>query len=366
MPTDGTPSIIGPTATSARPRDRNASTSPGESPTSTTIRPSARRCSASDPSISARLGALRAEPDDDRVVAGLGAHRLDPGDDVREVPAVEHRDGDRHRLRAPGREARGGRVGAVVELDRDLLDPHPRRLGDVRQAPQRPADRGDGHPGCERDVFDRGPVPTGRGRRGVGHVAARPAGRVVERGDVPCKRFHHRPVKVAMGAAAGPSIGSPQDRYDAEHGARTPRIGGWHGHRTCTAGDLARRSDEPPTTAMWPRSTRCAIAPSSRHRGGVRLARLRRPGRAPTRRVRSRSRRSSTSRPVTSDRSRPACSPSGRWPTAPTRSTSCSRTAGSPAATVAGPTRPVDRAVGDRRACRDEGDPRDRRARRAG
>ena len=40
--------------------------------------------------------ALGPHADDDRVVAGLGEHGLGPGHDVREVPAVEQRDGERH------------------------------------------------------------------------------------------------------------------------------------------------------------------------------------------------------------------------------------------------------------------------------
>ena len=96
-----------------------------------------------------------AEPDDDRVVAGLGEHRLDAGDDVREVPAVEHRHGDRDRPRAAGGEARGGGVGAVVELGGDPLDPLPGVAGDVGQAAQGAADRRHGHAGRCGDVLDR-------------------------------------------------------------------------------------------------------------------------------------------------------------------------------------------------------------------
>ena len=99
---------------------------------------------------------LTARPhgDDDRVVPGLGEHCLGPGQHMGEVPAVEQRDGDGDRTRPACCEARRGRIGAVAQLGRDLLDPLACGHGHVGEAAQRTADGGDRHPGCGRDVFD--------------------------------------------------------------------------------------------------------------------------------------------------------------------------------------------------------------------
>ena len=92
--------------------------------------------------------------DDEQVVAALGAHRLGAGDDVGEVPGVDHRHDDRHRVGATGRGSRSRWVRSIVELAGHLLHPVPGASGDVGQAAQGAAHRGHRDAGFQRDVLD--------------------------------------------------------------------------------------------------------------------------------------------------------------------------------------------------------------------